>query len=265
MIIKIVEYILPTLDFHYWFPTAKPRRLKSLSVPLVLLVGFLLFSLMACSAGTSSINVPSQAATAGASHPSPTPARVPAGTVLYQADWSHGLSGWTQVQGWKVVQGQLESDSSDSATFTIPYKPPVSDYAIEIRLEIVRLLSQIGASSFDIFAIKAPGKAGYQAGVSNILGSAPHPMAAHPQAQVLLDPFDYTGGVGNGLPNAFYPQPGWQTYRVEVHGNEAIFLVDGAQVSSATSQQTNTLSNGPLGLSSQKIVLRVSSVRVLTV
>lgn len=163
-----------------------------------------------------------------------------------------------------MVQGQLESDSNDSAIFAIPYKPPVSDYAIEIRLEIVRLLSQTGASSFDIFAVKAPGKAGYQAGVSNILGSAPHPMAAQPQAQVFLDPMDF-GGVGNGLPNAFYPQSGWQTYRVEVHGNEAIFLVDGAQVSSATSQQTDTLSNGPLGLNSQKIVLRVSSVRVLTV
>lgn len=264
MTIARFHYTLHAQHIHFRFLHAKPRRLKSLSVPLALLVGFLLFSLVACSAGTASTNVPSQAASTGASHPSPTPTHAPAGTVLYQADWSHGLSGWTQVQGWKVVQGQLESDSSDSAIFTIPYRPSVSDYAIEMRLEIVRLLSQTGGSSFDIFAIKAPGKAGYQAGVSNILGSAPHPMAAHPQAQIFLDPFDYVG-VGNGLPNAFYPRPGWQTYRVEVHGNEAILLVDGAQVSSATSQQTDTLSNGPLGLSSQMLVLRVSSVRVLTV
>ena len=250
------------LDVHSQVSHVKPRPLKLLSVSLAFLVGFLLFSLGACSAGTSSTSVPSQTATPGASHPSPTPTPLPAGTVLYKSDWSHGLTGWSQMHGWKLVQGQLESDSSDSATFTIPYKPSVGDYAIEIRMEIVRLLSQTGASSFDIFATKAPGKAGYQAGVSNILGSAPHPMAAHPQAQIILDPFDYSG-LGNGLPNAFYPRSGWHTYRVEVRGNEAIFLVDGAQISSANSQLTNVLSNGPLGLSSQMIVLRVSSVRIL--
>jgi hypothetical protein len=262
MTITRLYHTLPTLYVHSQILHAKPRPLKLLPVSLVFLVGFLLFSLGGCSAGASSTSVPTQTATPVVEHSSPTPTPLPAGTILYQANWSHGLAGWTQAQGWKVVQGQLESDSSNSAMFTIPYKPSRSDYAIEIRLEIVRLLSQTGASSFDIFAIKASGRAGYQAGVSNILGSAPHPMAAHPQAQIFLDPFDYSG-LGNGLPNAFYPRSGWQTYRVEVRGNEAIFLVDGTQISSATSQQTSTLSNGPLGLSSQMIVLRVSSVRIL--
>jgi hypothetical protein len=262
MTITRLDHTIPTLYVQSRLSHAKPRSLKPLAVPLVFLVGFLLFSLGACSAGTSSTGVSSQTAIPGAMQSSPTPTHVPAGTVLYQANLSHGLAGWPLVQGWKVVQGQLESDSSGSAEFTIPYEPFVSDYAIEMRLEIVRLLSQTGASSFDIFAIKATGKAGYQAGVSNILGSAPHPMAAHPQSQVILDPFNYSG-LGNGLPNAFYPRSGWHTYSVEVRGNEAIFLVDGAQICSASSQLTNVLSNGPLGLSSQMIVLRVSSVRIL--
>jgi len=262
MTITRLDHTLPTLYVQSRLSHAKPRSLKPLSVPLVFLVGFLLFSLGACSAGTSSTDVSSQTAIPGAMQSSPTPTHVPAGTVLYQANWSHGLAGWPVVQGWKVVQGQLESGSSGSAEFTIPYKPFVSDYAIEMRLEIVRLLSQIGGSSFDIFAIKAAGKAGYQAGVSNILGSAPHPMAAHPQSQVILDPFNYSG-LGNGIPNAFYPRSGWHTYSVEVRGNEATFLVDGAQICSAYSQLTNVLSNGPLGLSSQMIVLRVSNVRIL--
>lgn len=257
-----LDHSFHTLDVHSQYSHAKPRSMKLLSVTLVFLVGLLLFSLGACSAGTSPTNVGPQATAPATQLPVTTPTLLPAGIVLYQADWSHGLSGWPETQGWRVVQGLLESDASSSSTFTIPYQPQVSNYAIEIRMEIVRLLSQIGASSFDIFAIKAPGKAGYQAGVSNILGSVPHPMAAHPQAQVILDPFEYSAG-GNGLPNAFYPRSGWQTYRVEVRGNEAIFLVDDAQVSSASSQQTDTLSNGPLGLSSQMIVLRVSSVRIL--
>ena len=226
-----LDHSFHTLDVHSQYSHAKPRSMKLLSVTLVFLVGLLLFSLGACSAGTSPTNVGPQATAPATQLPVTTPTLLPAGIVLYQADWSHGLSGWPETQGWKVVQGLLESDASSSSTFTIPYQPQGSNYAIEIRMEIVRLLSQIGASSFDIFAIKAPGRAGYQA--------------------------------GNGLPNAFYPRSGWQTYRVEVRGNEAIFLVDGTQISSATSQQTSTLSNGPLGLSSQMIVLRVSSVRIL--
>jgi Domain of Unknown Function (DUF1080) len=263
MTITRIDHALHTLFVHSQPTHAEPRHLKPLSVPLVFLVGFLLFSLGACSAGTSSTSVPPQTTIPAARHSSPTPTPLQAGTVLYQADWSHGLTGWPGAQGWKVVQGQLESDSSSSATFTIPYHLFVSDYAIEIRLEIVRLLSQNGGSSFTIFATKSPGKDGYQAGVSNLLGSGPHPMAAHPQSQVFLDPYDDTS-PGTGLPNAYYPRAGWHTYRVEVQGSEAILLVDGQQISSASSQQTGVLSNGPLGLSSQLVVLRVSNVRILT-
>ena len=231
------DHALHTLFVHTQLSHTEPRLLKPLSVPLVFLVGCLLFSLGACSAGTSSTSVPLQTTIPTARHSSPTPTPLPAGTVLYQADWSHELAGW-RAQGWKVVQGQLESDSSGSATFTIPYQLFVSDYAIEIRLEIVRLLSENGGSSFAIFATKSPGKDGYQAGVSNLLSSKPHPMAAHPQCQLLLDPYSDMA-QGSGLPTAYYPRPGWHTYRVEVQGGEAMLLVDGAQISSASSQQTS--------------------------
>ncbi len=244
--------------------TEPPRLQQSPMLP-VFLVGFLLFSLGACSAGTSTTTVPPHATVPATRYPSPTPTPLPAGIVLYQADWSHGLVGWQGTQGWKVVQGQLETDSSGSATFTIPYRPPVSNYAIEIRLQIVQLLSQIGGSSFAIFATKAPGKDGYEAGVNTILGTAPHPMAAHPASLVSLDPSDDTA-PGSGLPIAYYPRPGWHIYRVEVRGNEARLLVDGIQVgNSARSERAKVLSNGPLGLSSELLVLRVSSVRILTV
>ena len=243
----------------------EPPRLRQSPVLLVCLVGFLLFSLGACAAGTSSTTVAPHATVPATEHPSPTPTPLPAGIVLYQADWSHGLAGWQGTQGWKVVHGQLETDSSDSATLIIPYRPPVSDYAVEIRLQIVRLLSQNGGSSFAIFATKAPGKDGYEAGVNTLLGTAPHPMAAHPASQVSLDPISDVA-PGSGLPIAYYPRPGWHIYSVEVRGNEARLLVDGIQVgNSARSEQTKVLSNGPLGLSSELLVLGVSSVRILTV
>jgi len=259
------DHALRTLFIRTPLSHIEPPRLQQSPVLLMFLVGFLFFSLGACAAGTSSTTVPPHATVPATRHPSPTPTPLPAGIVLYQADWSHGLVGWQETQGWKVVQGQLETDSSGSATLTIPYRPPVSNYAIEIRLRIVQLLSQIGGSSFAIFATKAPGKDGYEAGVNTILGTAPHPMAAHPASLVSLDPSDDTA-PGSGLPIAYYPRSGWHIYRVEVRGNEARLLVDGIQVgNSVRSERAKVLSNGPLGLSSELLVLRVSSIRILTV
>jgi hypothetical protein len=232
-------------------------RLKQGFVLLVLV----LFATGACSAGTSSTTVPPQATGSVVRLLTPTPTRLPAGTILYKADWSHGLARWQGMQGWKVAQGQLESASSGSAAFTIPYRPTVSDYAVEVRIQIVRLVRQQGGY-FSIFAPKATGKDGYQAGVSGLEGSGPRPNGAHPQSQVFLNPSDDTA-PGSGIPKDYEPGSGWHTYRVEVQGNEASLLVDGVQIGSASSQQTEFLSNGPIGFSSELVILRVSNLRIL--
>jgi len=59
------------------------------------------------------------------------------------------------------------------------------------------------------------------------------------------------------------PRTLWHTYRVEVQGSEARLVVDGVPTGTATSEQTNTLSNGPLGISSAMAVLRGSSFTVI--
>ena len=224
----------------------------------------LLFSLGACSAGTSSTTVPTQTSAPATRqpHPSPTPTPLPAGTVLYQAHWSHGLAGWPGAHGWKVVQGQLESNSSGSATFTVPYRPTVSDYAVEIRIQVVRSMPPY-SGYFLISAPKSPGKDGYHAGVLDLKGSAPRPFGDHPQSQVYLDP---TGdmSLGSGIPKDYEPGSGWHTYRVEVQGNGASMLDDGVQIGSVSSNVTDVLSNGPIGFSSELVILRVSSLRILT-
>ena len=222
----------------------------------------LLFSLGACSAGTSSTTVPPQATVPAARHPSPTPTPLPAGTILYQAHWSHGLAGWPGAHGWKVVQGQLESDSSGSAAFTIPYRLSVSDYAIEVRIQVVRSVPPHGGY-FLISAPKSPGKDGYHAGVLGLKGSAPRPFGDHPQSQVYLDPTNDMS-PGSGIPQDHEPGSGWHTYRLEVQGNEASLLEDGVQIGSASSQQTDVLSNGPIGFRSELVILRMSSLRILT-
>ena len=229
---------------------------------IVLLVGLLLFSLVACSTGIPSTTVPSQATTASAKQPSPTPTSVPAGIVLYQADWTHGLSGWPGVHGWKVVQGQLESDKSGSSTFTIPYQLTVSNYAIEFHLQVVSSLPPY-SGEYEMVAPKLTNKDGYHAGIFNLKGPGPRPFGDHPQSQVYLDPSSPVS-QSSGMPQDYEPGSGWHTYRVEVQGNEVSLLDDGTQVGSASSQRTDTLSNGPIEFVSTLVILRVSNLRILT-
>ncbi len=240
----------------------KSPLLKRVSPLLTFLVGSMLFSLVACSAGTSSTTVPSQTTVPVSKNASPTPTPLPAGIVLYQADWSHGLTGGPGTHGWKVVQGQLESDTGGSATFTIPYQLSVTDYAVEIRLQVVRSVPPYGGY-YEIVAPKLPGKDGYHAGVLDLKAPGPRPFGDHPQSQVYLDPYGDLA-QGSGIPQDYEPGSGWHTYRVEVRGNEASLLDDGTQVGSATSQQTDILSNGPIEFSCALVILRVSSIRILT-
>jgi hypothetical protein len=229
---------------------------------LIILTSFLLFSLGACSAGTSSAAGSPATSSPTVGHPTPTPTSLPSGIVLYQADWSHGLSGLQVTSGWKVVQGMLVANSSNPATITIPYRPVVANYAIEVRLQIVRLL-QTNGGYFSIFAMRATDKDGFQAGVSDLKGTEPRPNGSHPQAQVFINPMS-SMLQGSGLPIDYEPGFQWHTFRVEVLGNEARLLVDGVQIGHASSEQTDTLSNGPIGLTTALVVLRVSSLRILT-
>jgi len=182
--------------------------------------------------------------------------------VLYQAHWSHGLTGWTGAQGWKVVQGQLVSASSGTATFTIPYRPTVSDYAVEVRIQIMRSVPPYGGY-YEIVAPKLPGKDGYHAGVLALKAPGPRPFGSHPQSQVYLDPYGDMN-QGSDMPHDYEPGSGWHTYRVEVRGNEASLLDDGTQIGSASSQQTDVLSNGPIAFSCALVILRVTDLRILT-
>ena len=67
------------------------------------------------------------------------------------------------------------------------------------------------------------------------------------------------------MPQDYEPGSGWHTYRVEVRGNEVSLLDNGTQVGSASSERTDTLSNGPIEFDSTLVILRMSNLRILTV
>jgi hypothetical protein len=212
--------------------------------------------LAACSSGTGTPSTTRASTPTVAVTPAPS---IPGGTVLFQANWSRGLSGWTGTQGWTVAQGQIQVNSTSSATLAIPYKPVVSNYAIEIHLQVVRLLQDHGGN-FVFAAAKQAGKDGYQAGVLDL--KKPGPFGSHPQAQATIDP---SSDMPRGccLPIDYEPGYDWHTYRLEVQDNEVRLLVDGTEIAHADSNDTDTLSNGPLTFNSTLAVLRISSLRIV--
>jgi len=165
--------------------SAEPAHLQQNSALLAVLAILLLFSLGACSAGSSPTPVQSHTPVPTATQISPTPTSLPKGTVLYRADWSHGPSGWQSSPSWKLTQGYFQSDTGMNATLTAPYMPTVPNYAIEVRLQVVSVPH--GSGSFLITADRAAGKDGYQASVLDIR-EGPRPDFSHPQAQIYIDP-----------------------------------------------------------------------------
>jgi len=221
------------------------------------LVAYLIFALAACSAGASPTQPkavrPRASVTASEQ---PTPTALPKGTILYQANWSHGLAGWRGTAGWKAVGGQLLANSLSDSSITAPYMPVVPNYAIETRIQIARVLKNV-ANSFNIFASKAPGKDGYEAGVLALALREPD-LPPPGFAQAAPDELNISAGF---LQIDYVPGSKWHTYRVEVQGSSIAFYIDGTQVSTTTSLKP-ALSNGPLGLTSMGLELRVSSFSI---
>lgn len=217
------------------------------------LVSCLAVSLAACSPASASTSAPRPTQT----HPTPT--TLPPGTQLFQADWSHGLTDWQATKGWKVVGKTLESNLSDNS-ITVPYKPTVPNYTVEVSLQVVSVPHDGGG--FLITADKAPGKDGYQARVLGLLTAGQHPYATHPLSEVAIDPGEDTAEAPGTQTIDFEPGPNWRTYRVEVREQVVRFFADGTQMSRATSEQTSFLSSGPIHLLCNGVVIRVDSFRI---
>jgi len=210
--------------------------------------------LAACGAGTNTVTTPIS------KHASPAPARPPKGTVLFEADWSRGLTGWQATAGWKVLNGILQSDQSDNSMLTVPYRPAATSYAIEFRARIVKVPSNNAAfGSFLISADAAPGRDGYKAVVIQIPGAGPHPQSVHPQVEVYTEPID-PSNPGTAHDQEFGSQ--WQTFRVEAQKSLVNFSIDGQLSGRSASNQTSILSNGPIKLVVSSIILQVSDFRI---
>jgi hypothetical protein len=188
--------------------------------------------------------------------------------VLYEADWSKGLEGWSGVGGWKTLGGQLINDGSneDANVWTkAPYQlGNIADYAVEADIQVV----SVADPQFDSFGIVVRGgettsasaspssqAAGYKAGIDGETGYVGGPL----ESARITRP-----GPSGPKPIAkatFNPRKSWHLYRVEADGNTIKFLIDGAVI--AKGVDNTYLSGGQVGLWSKEVQLNVRSFKVI--
>ena len=242
------------------------KRLDAL--PLKLSALLLMISLTSSLAGCAQSTAPGQ--TTPTPHPSLTASpqvqqtASPVGTartVLFAADWSHGLEKWQPSQGWSVVGGQLQVNSVEETTLTVPYVPTVAAYTIEIQAQVIQVLKP-KANEFTISVPKTSETDGFTAGFTTL---------NHYQPAEQPDPNFYTGYIQiipDHLPAGlqilqrdYVPNTIWHTYGVTVQGNEADLSLDGHVTIRSMSSEV-AFSRGPLVLKSEGLLLRISSLRI---
>jgi len=231
-----------------------PGHILCKRVLLVSLIAYLLL-LAACSGNAST--TPSASPTARVS-PTPSSPAIPAGTVLYQADWSHGFGGWQVTGGWKATNGYLQSDGSDNISITAPYRPTVLNYAVEVHLQVVSVV-QVGGF-FILSADRMPGRDGYNATVSSLLTPGLTSGSLAPKLAMAIDPLS---SMEDYQIHDYQAGSDLRTYRIEVRGPQATLLLNGARNIQAVSDSTSYLSNGPIRLKCGLVILRVSDFRII--
>ncbi len=173
--------------------------------------------------------------------PAAMPAPAP-GLILFAADWSGGMGGWPEAAGWSAVDGMLvNGGSSSDTTIVAPYRPELSNYAVEAEIEVVSPFWQRRA-----FALVA--RDAYRGG----LNWWSYMDTRHP----------YVGTRSQTLAQTeFNPGGDWHKYRLEVDGGHVRLSIDGTVRAEATGQ--SSLSPGGVGIWDGGVQIRVRSFRVI--
>jgi hypothetical protein len=181
--------------------------------------------------------------------------------LRFSADWSKGLAGWQATSGWAVTNGALESSTANGLSLTIPYTPPLGNYAIELDLQVLNVPRNGGGYVVDVPA--ASPIDGYQAGVGGLLVSGPRPFGDHPTILTIIHPQDDQASLNNNFGVAdFEPRDTVRTYRIEVDGSLVTLSVDGHTYVEAESTKDSPLASGPLTLQVNAVQLRITALRV---
>ena len=202
-------------------------------------------------------------ASRGSTTPSPTlTARsLPVDSVLFQSDWSRGSVGWQASPHWQTEKGYLQTGNYGDFSLTLPYQPSIANYAVEYQVQVVSVPKPGGYFTFSADFVGSSD--GYIANIFGLLPAGPRTSGLAPTIMSTIDPIGHMDS--SVQEHDFDPGTTWKTYHVEVRGGRVVFMVNGIRHSQAISNTSEHLSRGPLRLQCGGAVLRVGTIRVLTV
>lgn len=189
--------------------------------------------------------------------PSPTPTVCPLPCLLYQANWSNGANDWSGSAYWKFFNGMLINDGTDNLcegfsieyppTLYSPFQPEVADYAIEIRVQIVRQTHN-NCSDNGFFGVggRLASSNGGWTGYQMVVGQGSENIT------------DYNSRLATGNLD---PGNSWHTYRFELKGTDLKLKIDGALI--LETSDAKYLYPGQLGIWSSALYLTISSYKVI--
>lgn len=192
--------------------------------------------------------------------PYPTVQTTP-GTVLYTSDWSSGLNGWAGSADWKVLNGVLLNDGTNSNYSPGPTMVPayqlegIADYAMEVKVQVTSY--QNNYSPFFGFALRGTTVSGnwqgYEIGIGYLDAQNNGGLC---NARIITS--DFNNPLGN---TPYDPGKGLHTYRFEAKGNKLKFFVNGGNILEVTD---NLYLTGPqLGIWCYRAELSVTAFRII--
>ncbi len=169
-----------------------------------------------------------------------TPTPPPAGTVLYETDWSGGLGDWKGGPDWQVVGGTLVNDATRPSLSLLgpPARSPVTNYAVEAQI------MRLGGDGFGVYVRHTDNEQGYLAGLylTFAMISARQPFNSFASSE-------------------FKNRDGWHTYRLEVRGNTFTMSIDGQRAFEASDDRYQT--GTQFGLWAVNAEIRVRSFKII--
>jgi hypothetical protein len=195
--------------------------------------------------------------------PQPKPKHGPPapGTLLYQANWSGGLNGWSLPPGWDTVSGMLVNNGTNgwlgNRAHAPTIKPYTENYAVRANIQVVRLNSACYRPSFGL-DLRSDPMGSYDLGV--------YANTDLTYANAFIKDVSWNGddcayGPDTNLSsNSVTLDTSWHTYRVEVKGNDLKLYIDG-NIAVETTDNLH-LHGNYVGIFSDNAVINVKNLSV---
>ncbi len=146
--------------------------------------------------------------------------------LLYQADWSKNIAGWTVTPHWHWSSqdgGMFTTDSMTNSLAIAPYHPSILNYVVEVRIQRISY-SNIDGNAFGLMVMQTPTD-GY------VVGVGVHKTPEHFFiGQLSVSSKNRNPYISADLARASSNiDNGWHTYSVKLYKNHISSSFDGKQ------------------------------------